>query len=149
MHELVKVKNILPHGAPFLFVDEVLSIDTHRIVASRAIPIQEPWTQGHFPGDPLVPGVLLIEGMAQTCGILARTLGAKNSGTGSVLAAVDAARFFRPVKPGTTITYSAEIDVRVGSLYRFDAAVHVGNDIVAKAKISLSLGYRKPAIGQE
>ncbi len=66
MHEPVHVKNVLPHGEPFLFVDEVLSIDMRRIVASRAIPMQEPWTHAHFPGDPLVPGVLLIEGMAQT-----------------------------------------------------------------------------------
>ncbi|MBK9260255.1 MAG: beta-hydroxyacyl-ACP dehydratase [Polyangiaceae bacterium] len=148
MHEPIHPRKVLPHGECFLFVDEVLSIDTRRIVASRAIPLQEPWTNAHFPGDPLVPGVLLIEGMTQTCGILARSLGPKDGSAVGVLAAVDRARFFRPVKPGTTIVYSAELDVRAGSLFRFDAAVHVGEDMVAKAKISLSLGQHKPTVGE-
>src|SRR5437868_5553270 len=66
---------LLPHGKPFLFVDEVIAYDARRVTALRAVPAEEPWTAAHFPGDPLVPGVLLLEGMVQTAALLGRLTG--------------------------------------------------------------------------
>jgi 3-hydroxyacyl-[acyl-carrier-protein] dehydratase len=130
---------LLPHGKAFLFVDEVLSIDGRHVVATRTVPEVEPWTTAHFPGDPLVPGVLLLEGMVQTAGVLGRSVGQPSTKANGRLASIRSAHFLHPVRPGARLTYHAELRTRAGTLYQFDARVEVEGAVVAKASIVLAL----------
>jgi 3-hydroxyacyl-[acyl-carrier-protein] dehydratase len=130
----------LPHGKEFLFIDEVLSVDDRRASATRIVPEIEPWTSAHFPGEPLVPGVLLLEGMVQTAGVLARRGGQREAKVNGRLASIRSARFIQPVRPGSRLIYRAELKSRVGTLYLFDASVEIeGGAVAATASIVLSI----------
>ena len=134
-------KEVLPHGEAFRFVDTVIALGERNIVATRLVPPDEPWTKAHFPLEAIVPGVLLIEGMAQTCGILARSFGASIERTGAgMLTAVRNARFHQPVSPGCLLIYRAELLVRAGSLYSFHATTSVGDLFIAEAELLLFIG---------
>lgn len=98
---------VLPHRPPFLFLDRIVEHDDTRAVGERTFPADEPFFAGHFPGDPIVPGVILIEGLAQTLAWLALT----RTGGGTVLlTGVDGCRIRRPVRPGETVTYTVRIE---------------------------------------
>lgn len=132
---------ILPHGSAFLFVDEILAVDARSIRTARHVPPREPWTDAHFPDEAMVPGVLLLEGMAQTCGLLARAvLGASGRGKRGVLATVRTAKFLRPVRPLERIVYDAALLARMDGHLRFEAVAHVDDTRVAEAGISLAIG---------
>jgi 3-hydroxyacyl-[acyl-carrier-protein] dehydratase len=131
---------ILPHGASFRFVDEILSFDGGRITAARRVPLDEPWTGAHFPGEPLVPGVILLEGMVQTCGLLARL--AAGDGAAQArgrLAGIKSAKFLHAVRPGERLVYEARRSVRVGDLHAFAASASVGERCVAQADVLLAI----------
>jgi len=136
---------VLPHRPPFLFVDEVRVLDPERRLneAGRHVPEHEPWTEAHLPGRPLVPGVLLIEGMAQTCGVLARHF-VPTEGTErrlGVLASVGAVRFRHTVSPGADLVFRGRLKARLGGLFLFAATAEVDGVVVAEADtIGLSLG---------
>jgi 3-hydroxyacyl-[acyl-carrier-protein] dehydratase len=138
---LPRPSEVLPHGEAFRFVDTVIALCERHIVATRLVPLDEPWTTAHFPSVAIVPGVLLIEGMAQTCGILARSFGesVERSGAGR-LTAVRNARFRLPVVPGSLLIYRAELLVRAGPLYSFRATTSVGDSLIAEVELLLHLG---------
>lgn len=100
---------VLPHRPPFLYLDRVLEADltTGRCVAERTFPADEPFFAGHFPGAPIVPGVILVEAMAQTLAYLALR---KHPGQGVMLTGVDGARLRRPVRPGETVRLTIDIE---------------------------------------
>jgi 3-hydroxyacyl-[acyl-carrier-protein] dehydratase len=141
----LKPEKLLPHGKPFRFVDNAELVDERHVTASRTVPMTEPWTDAHFPGDPIVPGVLLLEGMAQTCGLLLRAAGpAETRPRVGRLAAVRDARFHVPVRPGDTLRYDAELQAIVtdgdgGSVSRFRASATVRDLVVAEAALVLAL----------
>lgn len=104
------IMSVLPHRYPILLVDRVLEIDpSKRIVAEKCVTINEPFFQGHFPGHPVMPGVLLIEGMAQAAGILLLSSKPELKGKLVYFMSIDRARFRRPVVPGDRVRY--EVDV--------------------------------------
>lgn len=139
---LLRPADVLPHGEAFRFVETVVSLSERSIVATRRVPQSEPWTMAHFPHSQIVPGVLLIEGMAQTCGILARSAHGEPGGlSGSgMLTAVRNARFHHPVSPGCLLTYQAELLMRAGALHCFQATTTVDGQLIAQAELVLSLG---------
>lgn len=123
----------LPHGLPFRFVDRILEIASgERIVALKNITANEPHLQGHFPGNPLMPGVLLLEAMAQTAGLLLP------AGSSAYLAQIKEARFRRPVVPGDQVRIEAARLIGLGSLHRFSVAAIVEGRLVASAEIVLA-----------
>jgi 3-hydroxyacyl-[acyl-carrier-protein] dehydratase len=143
---MIRARDALPHGERFLFVDEVLSLQGREITANRRVPLEEPWTTAHFPGNPIVPGVLLLEGMIQSCGILVRTLEGSARSTSAVLsrrfatlASVQSAKFRRIVRPGELLIYHAALIVKAGTLYSFNATASVEIAQVASASICLSI----------
>ena len=104
-----QVLELLPHRPPFLLVDEVLELDEGvRCVATRKLRDDDFWFAGHFPGNPVMPGVLIVEALAQTATIAAAS-GADISGKIGLFAGIDRVRFKRVVKPGDTLRLEAEI----------------------------------------
>lgn len=124
----------LPHRAPFIFVDEVRAVVPGESAECRqTFPPGEPFFAGHFPGDPLVPGVILTEALAQTAG-----LAAGQPGRAFRLSAIRAMKFLRAVRPADEITLSARKVAVVGALWQFEVAARVGGEVVAEGLIVLS-----------
>jgi 3-hydroxyacyl-[acyl-carrier-protein] dehydratase len=124
----------LPHGIPFRFVDRILElVPGERIVALKNVTINDRDMQGHFPGNPILPGVLLLEAMAQTSGLLLP------EGSSAVLAQVKDARFRRPVLPGDQVRIEAGRLTGLGAFHRFEAKAFVGGARVAEAEIVLAV----------
>ncbi|HSS50561.1 MAG TPA: 3-hydroxyacyl-ACP dehydratase FabZ [Thermoanaerobaculia bacterium] len=136
------ILSVLPHRYPFLLVDRVLEVEPgKRIVALKNVTINEPFFAGHFPGRPVVPGVLLIEGMAQAGGLL--LLGdvavADRAGKLLLFAGIEEAKFRRPVVPGDQIRYEVEV-LRLRSTYcKLKGKVMVDGQLAAEAVISSAM----------
>jgi 3-hydroxyacyl-[acyl-carrier-protein] dehydratase len=124
----------LPHGIPFRFVDRILElIPGERVVAQKNVTANDQYMQAHFPGNPIMPGVLLLEAMAQTSGLLLP------EGSSALLAQVKDARFRRPVVPGDQVRIEAVRLTGLGSLHRFEAKAFVDSQPVAEAGIVLAI----------
>jgi 3-hydroxyacyl-[acyl-carrier-protein] dehydratase len=124
----------LPHRAPFIFVDEVLElVPGESAVARKVFPADEPFFRGHFPGDPLVPGVILTEALAQTAG-----LAAGQPGKGFRLTAIKGMKFRRAVRPLEVLELRARKIAAVGGLWQFEAVARVEDEIVAEGVVVLS-----------
>lgn len=124
----------LPHRAPFVFVDAVLEVEAgERALCRKTFAAEEPFFAGHFPGDPLVPGVILTEALAQTAG-----LAAGQPGRQFRLSAIKGMKFLRAVRPGETITLRARKTAVVGGLWQFEVVATVGESVAAKGVVVLN-----------
>ncbi len=137
--DIAAVLKLLPHRYPFLMVDRVLDIrgDEHGI-GIKNVTINEPHFQGHFPGNPVFPGVLIIEGMAQTAGVLCiAATGAKPASV--FFLTIDKAKFRKPVRPGDTIEYHMNKITRRKSMWWYRGEAKVAGHIVAEANVGALL----------
>ena len=128
----------LPHRFPMLLVDRVedLVIDQH-IVAIKAVTINEPFFAGHFPGRPIMPGVLIVEALAQAAGILAvESLGLAGSGKLVYFMAIEAAKFRAPVEPGCLLRLEVEFVQKRSSVCKFSGRAVVNGKLAAEAKFT-------------
>lgn len=136
--DINEIMRHLPHRYPFLLVDRVLECESgKRIKAVKNVTLNEPFFQGHFPGYPVMPGVLVIEAMAQVSAILAYVTRGERHNAKSLLffAGIDAARFKRPVFPGDQLVLEAvELNV-VRSVFKFAAKASVDGELVAEAQL--------------
>ncbi len=136
--DINEIMRLLPHRYPFLLVDRVLECEEgQRIKAVKNVTLNEPFFQGHFPGYPVMPGVLVIEAMAQVSAILAYVTRGERHDARSLLffAGIDDARFKRPVFPGDQLVLeSVELNV-VRSVFKFAARASVGGELVAEARL--------------
>jgi 3-hydroxyacyl-[acyl-carrier-protein] dehydratase len=124
----------LPHREPFIFVDAVREVRAgESAVCAKTFAPEEPFFRGHFPGDPLVPGVILSEALAQTAGIAAG-----QPGCSFRLTAIKGMKFLRAVRPGDAITLRARKIAAVGGLWQFDVSATVREEKVAEGVIVLS-----------
>jgi len=124
----------LPHGLSFRFIDRILEISPgERIVALKNVTSNEPHLQRHLPGNPIMPGVLLLEAMAQTAGLLLP------AGSSAFLAQIKEARFRRPIIPGDQIRIEATRLTGLGTLHRFEVKASVNGAPVAEAEIVLAV----------
>jgi beta-hydroxyacyl-ACP dehydratase FabZ len=131
----------LPHRYPFLLVDRIveMDVDAGRIVALKNVTINEEFFAGHLPGRPVMPGVLIIEAMAQTAGILALyKIG--QPGRPAYFAAVDGIRFRRPVTPGDQLRLEVTLDWIRGRLLRVQGRARVDGNLAAEGVLTFSLG---------
>lgn len=128
----------LPHRYPMLLVDRVLECEPgKRILAIKNVTINEPFFSGHFPHHPVMPGVLVVEAMAQAAAILSfRTLGTKpDDKSVYYFVGIDGARFKRPVCPGDQLLLEVLLERNVRGIWKFDAKARVGEALAAEAKI--------------
>ncbi len=141
MLDVVEIQNILPHRYPFLLVDRVIELEEGKsIKAYKNVSISEPVFQGHFPGHPIYPGVMIIEGMAQAGGVLAF----KSSSQAEQEAAkdkvvyfmsIDKAKFRNPVKPGDRLEYRLEVLKHRGNIWVLEGKAYVDETLVAEAEL--------------
>lgn len=137
--DIAMVLKLLPHRYPFLMVDRVIDIqgDEHG-VGIKNVTINEPQFQGHFPGNPVFPGVLMIEGMAQTAGVLC--IAATGTKPMSVFfLTINKAKFRKPVRPGDTIEYHMNRITRRKSMWWYRGEAKVAGQIVAEAEVGAML----------
>ncbi len=138
MMDIHQILEKLPHRYPFLLVDRVLEMEPgKRIKALKNVTINEPFFVGHFPHRPVMPGVLIIEALAQAAALLAFSVDGEGTDHNSVIyfVGIDAARFKRPVEPGDQLTLEVEVDrVRAG-IHKFHVRAKVGEELAAEAQL--------------
>lgn len=133
----------LPHRFPFLLVDRVLEVTPGKsIIALKNVSINEAHFQGHFPGVPVMPGVLVVEALAQAGGILAWETSSLAEHNVSILylASIEKARFKLPVRPGDQLILNAELTLNRRGFWRFDCVAEVDDKAVAEAEILMAVG---------
>ena len=139
------IQKILPHRYPFLFVDGVLEIERlKRIVTIKNVSINEPYFQGHFPGKPVMPGVIIIESMAQTGGLLLLSEIEEREKKLFYLAAIDESRFRRPVVPGDQLRIEVIVLKWKVKFCKLQAVAAVNGDVAAEAILRCMLVDREP-----
>lgn len=130
-----RVLEMIPHRYPFLMIDRVRNVvKDHGAIGVKNVSLGEPYFRGHFPSRPVMPGVLIIEAMAQTAAVVVIvTLGESARGKLVYFMSVDNARFRRPVIPGDTLCLEVVKRQRRGPVWKFDGTGRVGDQIVAEA----------------
>ncbi|WP_145478153.1 3-hydroxyacyl-ACP dehydratase FabZ [Stenotrophomonas rhizophila] len=143
--DITEIQALIPHRYPFLLVDKVVAIDYEKrtIVATKNVSINEPFFQGHFPGQPIMPGVLIIEAMAQAGGVLTQlTLGRDAQSKLFYMVKVDKARFSKQVVPGDVLEMHVEIKRVIRNMAVYDCVAKVDGEVVACAEV-LCAGTRE------
>lgn len=139
IHQILK---LLPHRYPFLLVDRVVSIEKgQRIQALKNVTINEPFFTGHFPHRPVMPGVLMLEAMAQTAALLTfDTMGvAPDDKTVYYFAGIDGARFKRPVEPGDQLVMDVSLERAKAGIYKFKGVTRVSNEVACEAELMCTM----------
>jgi 3-hydroxyacyl-[acyl-carrier-protein] dehydratase len=138
MMDVKEIQNYLPHRYPFLLVDRVLALEPgESITAIKNVTVNEPFFNGHFPGHPVMPGVLVVEAMAQAAGILGFKTMNKGPQDGSIyyLVGADNLRFKRPVVPGDQLRLEAKVLSERRGIWKFDVRASVDGETVSSAAI--------------
>ncbi|SHG10958.1 3-hydroxyacyl-[acyl-carrier-protein] dehydratase [Kaistia soli DSM 19436] len=137
--DIARILELLPHRYPFLLVDRIIEIDgDNSAIGIKNVTINEPHFQGHFPGKPVMPGVLIIEGMAQTAGAICLAARAGKPQLVYFLT-IDNCKFRKPVEPGDVLEYHVKKIRNRGNLWRFQSEAKVAGVKVAEADISAML----------
>jgi 3-hydroxyacyl-[acyl-carrier-protein] dehydratase len=136
------VMRMLPHRYPFLMIDRVVALEPERsAVGIKNVTINEPFFPGHFPTHPVMPGVLVIEAMAQTAALLAFETAQARLAEREIIyfAGIDDARFKRPVVPGDQLIMRAELERQLRGVWKFSAVAHVGEQLAAEARLMCTM----------
>ncbi len=141
MMDVNEIAEILPHRYPFLLVDRITEITDGEIVGIKNVTINEPFFQGHFPHDPIMPGVLIIEAMAQTGGVLAlaRMVKGYKRNTPIYFMGIDKVRFRKPVRPGDQLVMKLVFLKQRGGFFKMRGEAFVDNALVAEAELMASV----------
>ena len=144
-YDIQKIMEFLPHRYPFLLVDRVIElVPGDKIIALKNVTINEPFFQGHFPGLPVMPGVLIIEAMAQAGGLLAyESSTADNHGQLIYFMGMDKVRFRKPVVPGDQLIIESKIIRMRTKVAKMAGTASVDNQLVAEAELMASFGESK------
>jgi 3-hydroxyacyl-[acyl-carrier-protein] dehydratase len=141
------IQKILPHRPPFLLVDRVVALEPGvKLVAWKGVTMNEPFFVGHFPGKPVMPGVLILEALAQACALLAaKSMGPDEDPNDKLtyLMSIDGAKFRRPVVPGDRLELHVEVTKRKGAIWRSKGTAIVDGQAVAEADFMAMLADRE------
>lgn len=145
--DIEEIMEHMPHRYPFLMVDRVLKLTSQEAVGLKNVTINEPFFQGHFPAHPIMPGVLIIEAMAQTGGILGFFLAQEQKSDVVYLMGMDKVRFRKPVRPGDQLILKLTILRKKGRVFKMKGEAFVEEQLVAEAELMASIGPGK--LGEE
>lgn len=139
--DIARIMQLLPHRYPFLLIDKMIDLDGEQSgTAIKNVTINEPFFQGHFPSKPVMPGVLLIEAMAQAAGALVLNhLGDAHAGQLVFFMSIDKARFRKPVVPGDQVHFHVKLTNKRAPVWKYWAEAHVDGKKVAEAEIGAML----------
>jgi len=144
--DITQIQRILPHRFPFLLIDRVISLTRkQRIVALKNVSANEPYFAGHFPGFPIMPGVLIVEAIAQAGGALLLTEIPDRDNKLMVFTGIERARFRKPVVPGDQLRIEVEVLVSRNNAARMQGTVYVGDKLVCEAVVTCQLVPRSAA----
>ena len=137
--DINEIRRILPHRFPFLLVDKITELEADRIVGIKCVTANEPFFQGHFPDYPVMPGVLIVEAMAQTAGVLVLNSIPDRENKLVLLVAIEHARFRKPVVPGDVLRFDVRLLKRKASVAKISAVATVDGVIVAECEVMCKL----------
>ena len=138
------IMKILPHRYPFLLIDKVLELEPGvRAVAIKNVTVNEPQFTGHWPGNPVMPGVLMLEAMAQVGGVIIMSADGMEGKT-AFFAGMDGIRFRRPVHPGDQLIITAEVVRRKGNMGKAEAVARVGDEVAVEGEFMFALVDTEP-----
>ncbi len=135
MEDIIKIMELLPHRYPILLVDRVISSTDNSIIGLKNVSFNEPHFQGHFPGHPIMPGVLIVEGMAQCAGVLMLSKIENPQSKLVFFASIDKVKFRKPVVPGDQLIYKIEITRFGGKVCKFKGVSSVNDEDVCEAEM--------------
>jgi 3-hydroxyacyl-[acyl-carrier-protein] dehydratase len=137
--DINQIRDLLPHRYPMLLVDRIVEMDAERIVGIKNVTHNEPFFQGHFPDFPVMPGVLIVEAMAQAAGVLVLASIPDRASKLVLLVAIESARFRRPVVPGDTLRMEMAVVKRKASVAKFAGRATVDGKVVAEVEVMCKL----------
>jgi 3-hydroxyacyl-[acyl-carrier-protein] dehydratase len=138
-----KIMEVLPHRFPFLLVDRIEELEEGiKVVGYKNVTINEPFFQGHFPGHPIMPGVLIIEAMAQVGGAYVAVKDSVGDDRVTYFVGIDNARFRKPVTPGDVLRMELELLSKRRSIYHFMGKAYVGESLVAEAELKATFAEK-------
>ncbi|HYL75450.1 MAG TPA: 3-hydroxyacyl-ACP dehydratase FabZ [Bryobacteraceae bacterium] len=144
--DIQAIRDILPHRYPMLLVDAILELEAERIVGIKNVTINEPFFVGHFPDFPVMPGVLIVEAMAQVAGVLVLKNIPDRKNKLVLLASVEQAKFRRPVLPGHQLRIEMKVTKRKASVAKMYGTASVDGAVVAEAELMCKLADREPPV---
>ncbi|RKD32262.1 3-hydroxyacyl-ACP dehydratase FabZ [Thermohalobacter berrensis] len=135
----IEIQNIIPHRYPFLLVDKIVEMEPgKKAVGIKNVTINEPFFQGHFPGNPLMPGVLIVEAMAQVGAVAVMSL-EENKDKLAVFTGIDKVRFKKQVRPGDTLRMEVELVTMRRGIGKAQAVAYVGDEVACKGTLMFGI----------
>ncbi len=141
--DINEIRDILPHRFPFLLVDRIVEMEPERVVGIKNVTANEPWVTGHFPDFPVMPGVLIVEAMAQAAGVLVLKSMEDRHNKLVLLVAIENARFRRPVVPGDTLRMEMKVIKRKASVAKMAGVATVDGQVVAEVEVMCKLADKE------
>jgi 3-hydroxyacyl-[acyl-carrier-protein] dehydratase len=142
MMNVIDIMKKLPHRYPFLLVDRIIAMEPNiSITGIKNVTINEPFFQGHFPGQPIMPGVLIIEAMAQVGGVLA--FSTHTDANSVFFMSIDKAKFRKPVVPGDQLKMELQVIHQRGNVWKLSGVAKVDDKVAAEAELTAMLTYRE------
>ncbi len=147
--DINEIRRILPHRYPFLLVDQIVEMEPERIVGIKSVTANEPFFQGHFPDFPVMPGVLIVEAMAQTAGVLVLKTIPDREKKLVLLVAIESAKFRKPVVPGDQLRLEMAVIRRKASVAKMAGRATVNGVVVAEAEVMCKLADKEESTEQQ
>ncbi|MDY0039087.1 MAG: 3-hydroxyacyl-ACP dehydratase FabZ [Desulforhabdus sp.] len=141
--DILEIMRVLPHRYPFLMVDRIIELTPEKVIGVKNVSINEPFFQGHFPGNPVMPGVMIVEALAQAGGILAFSLLSEPKNNSVYLMGLDKVRFRKPVRPGDQLILKLAVLKQRGAIFKMKGEALVGDQLVAEAELMATIDSGK------